>query len=290
MTTPTLTSFAAPRGGAQGPSGSCAGPASASIALKPNEDARYVLRLADTCLIWSHRLAEWCGHAPVLEEDIALANHALDLLGQSRALLTHAGRLEGQGFDEDQLAYLRDERDFINVTLAELPNGATAGGRGDFAFTVLRNFVLSSWALLMWQHLAASRDAELAAIAGKAVKEARYHREHAADWVIRLGDGTEDSALRMQAALERLWPYTNELFDSDAVDRAAADSGLGPAWATLREAWLADVQDVLAQATLPMPPKSAYRSDAKRGMHTEHMGRLLAEMQVLQRNHPGGRW
>ena len=171
-----------------------------SIALKPNADAQYVLRLADTCLVWSHRLSEWCGHAPVLEEDIALANHALDLLGQARALLTRAGQLEGQGFDEDQLAYLRDERDFVNVTLAELPNGTN--GRGDFAFTVLRNFVLSSWALLMWQHLAPSRDAELAAIAGKAVKEARYHREHAADWVIRLGDGTEDSALRMQAALD----------------------------------------------------------------------------------------
>ena len=136
-----------------------------SIALKPNADAQYVLRLADTCLVWSHRLSEWCGHAPVLEEDIALANHALDLLGQARALLTRAGQLEGQGFDEDQLAYLRDERDFVNVTLAELPNGTN--GRGDFAFTVLRNFVLSSWALLMWQHLAPSRDAELAAIASK---------------------------------------------------------------------------------------------------------------------------
>lgn len=253
----------------------------ASIDLKPSLDAQYVLRLADTCLIWSHRLSEWCGHAPVLEEDIALANTALDLLGQSRALLSHAGR--GLGFDEDQLAYLRDERDFRNVTLAELP-------RGDFAFTVLRNFLLSSWALLMWQHLAASRDAELAAIAGKAAKEARYHREHAADWVLRLGDGTEDSARRMQSALERAWPYTHELFDSDEVDRAAADSGLGPAWGALREAWLADVEAVLAEATLPLPPKSAFRSDGKRGRHTEHMGHLLAEMQVLQRAYPGGVW
>ena len=266
----------------------------ASITVKPGADAQYVLRLADTCLIWSHRLSEWCGHAPVLEEDIALANHALDLLGQARALLSHAGRLEGQGRDrqysEDQLAYLRDERDFVNVTLAEMPNGTAVGGRGDFAFTVLRNFVLSSWALLIWQHLASSRDAELAAIAGKAVKEARYHREHAADWVIRLGDGTEDSAQRMQAALERLWPYTNELFDSDEVDRAAVASGLGPDWASLREPWLADVEAVLAEATLPLPPQSAYRGEARRGRHSEHMGRLLAEMQVLQRSHPGGRW
>jgi ring-1,2-phenylacetyl-CoA epoxidase subunit PaaC len=255
----------------------------ASIALKADAGARYVLRLADTCLVWSHRLSEWCGHAPVLEEDIALANHALDLLGQARALLTHAGRLEGQGFDEDQLAYLRDERDFVNVTLAELP-------RGDFAFTVLRNFALSSWALLMWRHLASSCDAELAAIAGKAVKEARYHREHAADWVVRLGDGTEDSALRMRAALDRLWPYTNELFDSDEVDRVAADTGLGPDWASLREAWLADMEAVCSEARLRLPPKSAYRSEARRGRHSEHMGRLLAEMQVLQRSHPGGRW
>ena len=241
-------------------------------------DARrtYILRLADTALIWSHRLSEWCGHGPVLEEDIALANHALDLLGQARALLSLVG-------DEDELAYLRDERAFVNVTLAELP-------RGDFAFTVLRNFLLSSWALSMWQRLAASNDDALAGVAAKAVKEARYHREHAADWVVRLGDGTDESARRMQAALERAWPYTHELFDADEVDRGAAESGLGPAWSTLREAWLADVEAVLAEATLPMPPKSAFRSDGKRGRHTEHMGHLLAEMQVLQRAYPGGVW
>ena len=252
----------------------------ASIALQPDTQTQYLLRLADSCLIWSHRLSEWCGHAPVLEEDIALANHALDLLGQARALLTHAGR--AHGFDEDQLAYLRDERDFVNVTMAELP-------RGDFAFTVLRNFMLSSWAL-MWLHLASSSDAELAAIAGKAAKEARYHREHAADWVVRLGDGTAESSRRAQAALDRLWPYSNELFDNDAVDHAALDSSLGPAWSQLREAWLADVEAVLAVATLTLPPKSSYRSEAKRGVHSEHMGHLLAEMQTLQRSFPGGVW
>ena len=243
----------------------------------------YTLRLADTCLVWSHRLAEWCGHAPVLEEDIALANHALDLLGQARALLSTLG-------DEDRLAYLREEREFLNVAMAELPNAAAAGARGDFAFTVLRNFFLSAWAHALWRRLETSSDAELAAIAGKAVKEARYHREHAADWVVRLGDGTPESARRMQAALERLWPYTNELFDDDAIERAAADSGVGPAWSVLREGWLADVEAVLADATLALPPKSAYRSDAKRGVHTEHLGHLLATMQYLQRAYPDGAW
>ena len=243
----------------------------------------YTLRLADTCLVWSHRLAEWCGHAPVLEEDIALANHALDLLGQARALLSTLG-------DEDRLAYLREEREFLNVAMAELPNAAAAGARGDFAFTVLRNFFLSAWALALWRRLETSSDAELAGIAAKAVKEARYHREHAADWVVRLGDGTPESARRMQAALESLWPYTNELFDDDAIERAAADSGVGPAWSVLREGWLADVEAVLAEATLALPPKSAYRSDAKRGVHTEHLGHLLATMQYLQRAYPGGAW
>jgi ring-1,2-phenylacetyl-CoA epoxidase subunit PaaC len=243
----------------------------------------YTLRLADTCLIWSHRLSEWCGHAPVLEEDIALANHALDLLGQARALLSTVG-------DEDRLAYLREEREFLNVTMAELPNATSAPARGDFGFTVLRNFFLSAWALASWRRLESSSDPELAAIASKAAKEARYHREHAADWVVRLGDGTPESARRMQAALDRLWPYTNELFDDDAVDRAAAERGLGPAWSSLREGWLADVEAVLAEATLAMPPQSAYRSDAKRGVHSEHLGHLLATMQHLQRAYPGGVW
>jgi ring-1,2-phenylacetyl-CoA epoxidase subunit PaaC len=243
----------------------------------------YTLRLADTCLVWSHRLSEWCGHAPVLEEDIALANHALDLLGQARALLSSVG-------DEDRLAYLRDEREFLNVTMAELPNATAASARGDFAFTVLRNFFLSAWALALWRRLQDSSDAELAAIAAKAAKEARYHREHAADWVVRLGDGTPDSARRMQAALERLWPYTNELFDDDALDHGAAEQGLGPPWSSLREGWLADVEAALAEATLVLPPKSAFRSEGKRGLHSEHLGHLLATMQHLQRAYPGGVW
>jgi ring-1,2-phenylacetyl-CoA epoxidase subunit PaaC len=236
----------------------------------------YVLRLADTCLIWSHRLSEWCGHAPVLEEDIALANHALDLLGQARALLSILG-------DEDRLAYLREEREYLNVTLAELP-------RGDFAFTVLRNFFLSAWALSLWRRLETSSDAELAAIAGKAVKEARYHREHAADWVVRLGDGTPESARRMQAALERLWPYTNELFASDVVDEQAHASGLGPRWGDLKEEWLAEMGAIFGEAGLPVPAETKFLSTGKHGVHSEHMGFILAEMQQLQRAYPGGVW
>ena len=240
------------------------------------ENKTYILRLADTCLIWSHRLSEWCGHAPVLEEDIALANTALDLLGQARALLSHVG-------DEDKLAYLREEREFLNVTLAELPNG-------DFAFTTLRNFVLSAWALLMWQRLATSSDEQLAAIAGKAVKEARYHREHAGDWVVRLGDGTDESSRRMGAALEHAWPYCAELFDADETDLDAQTRGLGPAWNSIEDAWRADVAAVLQEAGMALPADSAFRSDGKRGRHSEHMGRLLAEMQYLHRAFPGGVW
>ena len=254
-----------------------------SIRLSSDPSAQYVLRLGDTCLILAQRLGEWCGHAPVLEEDIALTNMGLDLLGQARALLTRAGEIEGGGHDEDQLAFLRDERDYLNPTLVELPNA-------DFAFTVLRNFALATLLKLLWEQLATSSDAELAAIAGKAVKEARYHQQHAADWVVRLGDGTEESARRMQDALQRLWLYVPELFESDAVDERAASVGLGPRWAALRDPWLAEVSDVLREAQLPLPADSAFRSTGKQGRHSEHMGYMLAQMQSLQRAYPGGVW
>ena len=264
----------------------------ASIELDHRPAVDYLLRLGDTCLVLGQRLAEWCGHAPVLEEDIALANMGLDLVGQARALLTHAGALEGRGKDrvysEDQLAFLREERDYLNPTLVELPNGV--GGRRDFAFTVLRNGLVATFLELLWQRLSASSDAELAAIAGKAVKEARYHRRHAADWVVRLGDGTDESHRRAQAALDELWPYVAELFESDAVDEAAAASGLGPRWSELREPWLERVRPVLAEATLAEPGESGFRSGGRRGVHSEHMGYLLAEMQHLQRAFPGAVW
>ena len=255
----------------------------ASIKFSVQPDVQYLLRLGDTCLILAQRLGEWCGHAPVLEEDIALTNMALDLVGQSRALLTHAAHLDGQGFDEDQLAFLRDERDYLNVTMVELP-------RGDFAFTVLRNLMVATLLKLLWLRLAASSDAELSAIAGKAVKEARYHQQHAADWVVRLGDGTVESQQRSEAALRQLWLYVPEWFEPDAVDDAAHDSGLGPRCAEVHDAWLKDMTAVLDAAGLSAPADAAFRSTGKRGRHSEHMGFILSHMQHLQRSFPGGVW
>jgi ring-1,2-phenylacetyl-CoA epoxidase subunit PaaC len=265
---------------------------SASIRLNLTPQLQYLLRIADTCLIHAQRLAEWCGHGPVLEEDIALTNMALDLLGQARALLTHAARLEGRGRDEDQFAFLRDDSQFFNLTLVEQPlrkSSAHSPG-GDFADTVLRNLLLSAWLGALWRRLQSSADTELAAIAAKAVKEARYHQQHAGDWVERLGDGTAESAARMRAALDRAWPYTAEMFVRDAVDAAAAATGIGPGRDELRGDWRADVGDVLAAAGLAPPPDSPFVSTGTLGRHSEHMGFILAEMQVLQRRFPGGCW
>jgi ring-1,2-phenylacetyl-CoA epoxidase subunit PaaC len=259
-----------------------------SIDIEQGPSVQYLLRLGDTALILGQRLGEWCGHAPVLEEDIALANIALDLIGQARALLTRAGELEGQGHDEDQLAFLREERDYRNATIVELPNGPSRPG--DFAFTVLRNAMMATWFRLLWERLCESSDAELAAIAGKAVKEARYHQQHSADWVVRLGDGTDESARRLRAALDTLWRYGAELFESDAIDAAAAANGLGPRWDSLREPWLAEMRELFTDANLEMPADSAFRSTGKTGVHSEHMGYILADMQHLQRAYPGGVW
>jgi ring-1,2-phenylacetyl-CoA epoxidase subunit PaaC len=243
----------------------------------------YVLRLADNALILGQRLSEWTGHAPVLEEELALANIALDLIGQSRLLLTHASRLEATGRDEDQLAFLRREHQYRNLTLVELPNG-------DFGRTVVRNFLFAAFQRPLWEALLSSRDAELAAIAEKSLKETRYHLWHSAEWVVRLGDGTEESHARTQSALDYLWPYTAEFFSADAVDAEVAAAGLGVAWADLQTAWDAAVRPVLAEGTLMIPAQTAFRSRGKLGVHTEHMGHLLAEMQHLQHLHPGAQW
>jgi ring-1,2-phenylacetyl-CoA epoxidase subunit PaaC len=243
----------------------------------------YVLRLADNALILGQRLSEWCGHAPVLEEDLALANMGLDLMGQARALLTHAGQLEGRGRDEDALAFRRTESEFRNATLAELPNG-------DFGRTVMRNFLMSAFQAELWQALQRSSDAPLAAIAAQSVKEARYHFRHSSGWVVRLGDGTEQSHARMQAALDSLWPYTAELFSSDAVDDEVEAMGVGVAWRSLADPWEASVRPALTEATLAALEGSAFLSHGKSGVHSEHLGHLLAEMQYLQRAYPGARW
>jgi ring-1,2-phenylacetyl-CoA epoxidase subunit PaaC len=248
----------------------------------------YVLRLGDTCLIHSQRLSEWAGHAPVLEEDLALSNIALDLLGQARALLTYAGQLEGAGRDEDQLAFLREERDYRNVVLVELPNAAASpsdgGGGRDFALTTLRNAAMAIWLEMLFDRLQTSLDTEIAGIAAKSLKEVRYHRQHSSDWVVRLGDGTDESKARMQAALNVLWPYFNELFAADGVD------GVGPAWTELEPEWRARWATLMQEAGLNLPRDSAMQPRGFDGIHSEHMGHMLGTMQHLQRTYPGGVW
>ncbi len=245
------------------------------------EHIDYVLRLGDNALILGQRLSEWCGHAPVLEEDMALANMALDLIGQARMLLTHAGRLEGAGRDEDALAFLRVDHQYRNLTLCELPNH-------DFARTVVRNFLFSAFQVPLLDRLAGSSDAELAGIATRSIKEARYHLRHAADWVLRLGDGTEESHLRTQQALDYLWPYTAEFFSTDSSDRRLDVPG--PDWSDLEGEWEALVVPVLNEATLIVPARTPFRSLGRFGRHSEHLGHLLAQMQTLQRTYPGAKW
>ena len=243
----------------------------------------YVLALADDSLIAAQRLGEWVARAPELEEDVALANIGLDLLGQARSLLTHAGELEGEGRDEDALAYFRDERDFLNLHLVERENG-------DFAVTMARLLLLSTYLHELWSALRTSADEVLAAIAAKAVKEVDYHVDHARMWVLRLGDGTEESHRRMQAGLEAEWPYADELFDGSHVDPALLEAGIAVDPATLRESWERRVAAVVSEATLTLPVVPPAVTGGRRGIHTEQMGYLLAEMQHLARSHPGVTW
>ena len=233
-------------------------------------------------MILAQRLGEWTGHAPVLEEDLALGNLGLDLLGQARAFLAYAGEIEGHGRSEDDLAFRRDAWEFRNVTLAELPNG-------DFARTMARHLLFAGWHELVLESLTGSRDERLAAIAAKGVKEMAYHWRHAAEWTIRLGDGTDESHRRMQTGLEAVWGYTPELFASDAVDTAMLQAGIGADPVALRPAWDARVDAVLAEATLTRP-QGRIRSNGKQGVHSEYLGHLLTEMQFLQRAYPGMEW
>lgn len=249
-----------------------------------SDKANYVRRLGDNALVLSQRLSEWCGKGPALEEDMALTNVALDLIGQARMWLGYAGELEGAGRTEDQLAYLRDAHQFSNLLLVEQPNG-------NYADTVARQFLFDTWHYFLLEGLMRSTDPRIAEIAGKSIKEVTYHVRRSADLVVRLGDGTELSQRRMQQAIDRLWMYTGEMFAVDAIDRAVIDAGVAPSSDPLRGKWLDHVTEVLGEATLQMPsPEAWMQSGGKQGRHTEHLGYLLAEMQFLQRAYPGATW
>jgi ring-1,2-phenylacetyl-CoA epoxidase subunit PaaC len=243
----------------------------------------YVLRLGDLSLILGQRLGEWVGHAPALEEDLGLANIALDMIGQARLLLSYAGEIEGRGRDEDQIAYLREQGAYFNAVLAEQPNG-------DFGQTIVRQVLIDAFQLELYECMTTSADARLAAIAAKSVKEICYHLRYSSDWLVRLGDGTEESHARVQSALEALWPYTVELFAEDDLDRSMADAGIAPRLAEVQGRWSARIDEILAEATLARPKDRPHSWHGKRGQHSEHLGYILAEMQHLQRSYPGARW
>jgi ring-1,2-phenylacetyl-CoA epoxidase subunit PaaC len=243
----------------------------------------YLLRLGDNCLVLGHRLSEWVGHGPIIEVEIALANVALDLLGQARLWLALAGDIEGRGRDEDQLAYLRDAGDYRNVLLVEQPNG-------DYAMTMARQFYFDAFHHLLLQRLVDVSDRRIADIAAKALKEVDYHLRRSCDWVIRLGDGTDESHRRMQAGIDELWYYTGELFERDAVDEAAVQCGVGVDPSALKAEWEKNVAVIAGEATLALPKPGWAQRGGKRGVHSEHLGYLLAEMQFLQRAYPGATW
>ena len=256
---------------------------SGSIRVTATPLVSYVLRLADDALILGHRLSEWCGKAPMMEEEMALANMGLDLIGQARALYTYAGEAEAAGHDEDAFAYRRDERAYRNLLLVEQDNG-------DFAKTMMRQFFYAAFADPYWRAMTASRDATLAAIAAKAEKELAYHLRHSAEWIIRMGDGTDDSHVRIASALAILWPYTGEMFATDEIDRAVIADGVGVDPARLEHTWRTTVGEVLARATLPLPADGYMQKGGRSGHHSEHLGHLLAELQYLQRAVPGATW
>lgn len=243
----------------------------------------YLIRHGDDCLIMSHRLGEWISRAPELEEDIAMGNIGLDILGVGRNLLQYAGRVEGAGRTEDDLAFGRTEREFTNLLLVEQPNG-------DFGETMARQFTFDVYQHLLWSRLTASSDETIAGVAGKAVKESRYHVRHSRNWVVTLGDGTDESHRRMQAGLDGIWRFTHEMFIDDDIDRAAADTGIGILPSSLKADWDRIVTDTLADASLTIPEDTAERTGGRQGVHTEHMGFILAEMQSMYRTYPGAKW
>jgi ring-1,2-phenylacetyl-CoA epoxidase subunit PaaC len=255
----------------------------ASIEISETPLVLYTLRRADDALILGHRLSEWCGHAPILEEDMALTNMALDLLGQARELYSYAGAVEGKGNDEDRLAYLRDVRQYRNLLLVEQLNG-------DFARTMVRQFFYSAFADLYWRAMMKSGDATLAAIAAKSEKETAYHLRHSSEWMVRLGDGTAESHARAQTAIDDLWAFTGEMFEVDSGERALIEAGIAVDPAALRPQWLKTISDIVAEATLTLPKSDWMQQGGRSGRHSEHLGHLLSELQSMQRTFPGVTW
>jgi ring-1,2-phenylacetyl-CoA epoxidase subunit PaaC len=257
--------------------------AAPSITVSETPLVLYTLRRADDALILGHRLSEWCGHAPMLEQDMALSNIALDLLGQARELYSYAAKVEGNGNDEDKFAYLRDVRQYRNLLLVEQPNG-------DFAHTLVRQFFYSAFADLYWRAMMKSSDATLAAIAAKSEKESAYHLRHSSEWIVRLGDGTEESHSRTQVAIDHLWAFTGEMFTTDDAERGLIDRGIAVDPGTLRQQWLKTISGVISEATLDLPKNDWMQQGGRSGRHSEHLGHLLSELQSMQRTFPGATW
>jgi ring-1,2-phenylacetyl-CoA epoxidase subunit PaaC len=255
----------------------------ASIQVSEIPLVLYMLRRADDALILGHRLSEWCGHAPMLEEDMALANMGLDLLGLARELYSYAAQTEGNGNDEDKFAYLRDVRQYRNLLLVEQPNG-------DFAHTIARQFFYAAFADPYWRAMTKSSDATLAAIAAKSEKESAYHLRHSSEWMLRLGDGTSESHARMQAAIDDLWAFTGEMFEADDSERALIESGAVIDPAALHPQWLKTVSGIVNEATLALPKGGWMQQGGRSGRHSEHLGHLLSELQSMQRTFPGASW
>jgi len=255
----------------------------ANISVSETPLVLYTLRRADDALILGHRLSEWCGHAPMLEEDMALANMGLDLLGQARELYSYAAKVEGKDNDEDKFAYLRDVRQYRNLLLLEQPNG-------DFARTMVRQFFYATFADLYWRAMMRSGDVTLAAIAAKSEKESAYHVRHCSEWIVRLGDGTEESHRRTQEAIDGLWAFTGEMFEIDDSERGLIDAGVAVDPGALRSQWLKTVSDVMNEATLVLPSNGWMQQGGRSGRHSEHLGHLLSELQSMPRTFPGATW
>ena len=243
----------------------------------------YTLHLADNSLILGQRNSEWCGHGPVLEQDIAITNISLDLIGQARNFYQYAAMLIGNDATEDSLAYLRKENEFKNCLLVEQP-------KGDWAQTILRQFFFSQYQYLLFQQIQNSKNEQLAAIAEKSLKEIIYHLRWSSEWVIRLGDGTEESHNRMQKAIDEFWKYTEELFEAASYERQVANDGTGIDISKLKDQWMTKVKEILSEATLTIPGKTSMQEGGKEGKHTEHLSHILSELQYMQRTYPGCEW